>query len=779
MNNYILDNNNKFHQISSKVYNNLVKSEIHKLCIIDVDKKLVIENLFKEYNTIDINDMDDDEQISILFINMTDIELYEYLKIYNKESTEISKYITFLDTMSYYQHSITSNNNKNILNSLLNNSSFYWEQNFTRYNSLNNSFINRKFSNINHAQEIQIFKELLNINNVKDNYMLENIDNQNLHYNKKYFSNEFKNSIHTNKDIINIFTQLPTMHEKYILVCNLLSSRTHCHLVLNNPDLLALQDIQDMFNKYEIIFKYLISYAWISFNMEEYSNNILDDNKCILSSLAVQQLPIYPFTFQDINQNPYSSILLDKNAVKMENNCLSLPMINDYKKYYGFADNNEIEKRIKLFIHGHNSNTVLNCIDWDNSVITGSIIAACVQKCNPLLKIYNNENDKDNITDKEYLDYFKKYYGDSDVDILCKANTNQEFVKIVYDMYTKLLNTRNFEYINCSAIHTSSMIITPHIIKHHLMEIIQYHNDPNLNVNYIKSNLEKFKRFFYTKYYVPWVSECNRNLRDLKYENIYKNYVNPISMSKFNLFYSENVYDIQQENDCEKVVKINNINVAKLNNNIRYKLSFPETSGVKQLEIFKTRNNNFMSTIAKFHLAMVRGYWNGKHIMCMPSCVSSTMIGISTNCKYFSSTKDPIHIINKYRNRGFGVVLNDNEKIHMIYYNSQYFKNNNNNIPNDNKYVDVYNININDKSSIDNVFGVKLLNSNIYSNNINDNTDVKYSLTINECFSQFIEHYKQYNLDWMCLIKSIDDNGNIKCIRKELIELVWNNINNS
>ena len=41
---------------------------------------------------------------------------------------------------------------------------------------------------------------------------------------------------------------------------------------------------------------------------------------------------------------------------------------------------------------------------------------------------------------------------------------------------------------------------------------------------------------------------------------------------------------------------------------------------------------------------------------------------INLDYKYFSGSKDPIDIINKYRMRGFGTLLNEKEKIKLIEY---------------------------------------------------------------------------------------------------------------
>ena len=44
-----------------------------------------------------------------------------------------------------------------------------------------------------------------------------------------------------------------------------------------------------------------------------------------------------------------------------------------------------------------------------------------------------------------------------------------------------------------------------------------------------------------------------------------------------------------------------------------------------------------------------------------PSCISAHMTYMNIDYKYFSGSKDPINIINKYRMRGFGTWLNKNE----------------------------------------------------------------------------------------------------------------------
>ncbi len=68
-------------------------------------------------------------------------------------------------------------------------------------------------------------------------------------------------------DIVQIYNQLPSEYTKYLFVCNMLCSRTHCHLILNNKEFLQIS--RPLFEKYKLVFKYLIGYAWITLKNED------------------------------------------------------------------------------------------------------------------------------------------------------------------------------------------------------------------------------------------------------------------------------------------------------------------------------------------------------------------------------------------------------------------------------------------------------------------------------------------------------------------------------
>jgi hypothetical protein len=78
-------------------------------------------------------------------------------------------------------------------------------------------------------------------------------------------------------------------------------------------------------------------------------------------------------------------------------------------------------------------------------------------------------------------------------------------------------------------------------------------------------------------------------------------------------------------------------------------------------ELFPVFKDDFMNTVANFHMPCVRAYYSGDNVYMTPSFISAHMTFMNIDYKYFAGSKDPINIINKYRMRGFGCWLNKSE----------------------------------------------------------------------------------------------------------------------
>jgi hypothetical protein len=164
-------------------------------------------------------------------------------------------------------------------------------------------------------------------------------------------------------------------------------------------------------------------------------------------------------------------------------------------------------------------------------------------------------------------------------------------------------------------------------------------------------------------------------------------------------------------------------------------------------------------------------------VKCLPSYITSMMLQLSTDYKYFASIRDPIEIVNKYRSRGFGIILNDHEKAHMVCYNGFKPKNGK-----ENKWVDIYNINIKNKNSIESVFGARNSNDDLFKPGKhfmgfpNDAFRFANHNTVDN-FDMAFESFGNNNMNDILRMKSINDKGFINPVERHIIKHVYNKIN--
>jgi hypothetical protein len=156
----------------------------------------------------------------------------------------------------------------------------------------------------------------------------------------------------------------------------------------------------------------------------------------------------------------------------------------------------------------------------------------------------------------------------------------------------------------------------------------------------------------------------------------------------------------------------------------------------------------------------------------LPSFISSMMIQLSTDYKYFASKHDPIKIINKYRSRNMGIILNSKEKIHHYLYNSKNFINNEYNYHAE-MYKYTTSINMGPQKLTSEIFKVKkyeCANSNGNSFIIETNDlykNIEYSIYKNEAFSSLITS------DYFNALKCINVNGTVNMLSTENIKMFY------
>jgi len=725
----------------------------------------------------------------LIMAELNEKQLETYLEIYQDERDNLEKFVEFLSIISYNQINFEKFKVKKRIDSILSSLGEYWEDPHNCNYTLTDKFNKRKFNNVNYnGFDENIIKNIktnfeFNWNAREINYLNDIIkfnDWKEMCVQKYYVSTKSK---FTNEEIIQIYKQLPSEYMRYIFVSNMLCSRIHCHLILNNK--LFLEISKPLFDKYKLVFKYLIGYAWITLKNEEYHvyHKMTDSDRIIFDINTARLLPIYPFSYDDINQNPYACLLIDKGILDIKKNCLSMEMMRDYEKYYGVCDSNEFERRLNIFVNGSNKKGILENIDWDSCVISGSVMTACGMKRNPLIDICKTDNNMSVITDNDLANYFFHYYIDSDIDLICNKKSIYDFIDVVNTFVNKSkLNNKN---VSVSNIHTGTIILSDEFILDELdslNKIIGSDTNP-ITVSFVKSNFSNpdIIKYFYTKYYIPWKNEQKEHLiktnKDIN-NDLIKEYLKPIPEAEFRLYGFD--YELDGEKyihqDYEKYfysksnsLESNTIS-AKLSESIRFKVS---NSNTKTFEIFKSRDSNFFSIVSKFHMGFVRALWNGKTVLCLPSYITSMMLQLAVDYKYFASIRDPIEIVNKYRSRGFGIILNGYEKLHMAYYNSSKLESNVNS-----KWIEMYKVNVKVKQTVENIFGIKKSSDDIfkpskyfmgipsdcYKNIVHDTVS-----NFDECFAKIITP----SLTSISKCKAINDNGKINPLSREFINLAW------
>ena len=201
------------------------------------------------------------------------------------------------------------------------------------------------------------------------------------------------------------------------------------------------------------------------------------------------------------------------------------------------------------------------------------------------------------------------------------------------------------------------------------------------------------------------------------------------------------------------------------------------------LEIFQIKYEDFFSCVSRFHLPCVRGYYNGDNVYLLPSCISAHMTYINMDYKYFAGSKDPIEIINKYRTRGFGTILNDKEKIHLVEYSNQI-----------NKWKNLYQINIKDQNSVNKVFGNIDYNSRLYKPRLYNSEEYHDSVYVSDTYNQINmvsyiydedeymnELNRLYNYNDIGIntlrFRTIKDSGYVMPLKTWIMDAVWDQVN--
>ena len=802
---YILYKDNDsfaLHKITPQLFNKLLLNSVHANSGVYTDER-------------------EKDSKFIVMPEFTLNQIKEYISLYEDDNDNLKEYSELLAVIAYTQSFSFNILNKirNKLDKILHSQTQYWQELYNCNLSLTECFENRKFKSTKIKQIDDKDKEY-------DDYIKELYNNSSnvvdmantLRFSYIISSNQEIDK-YSNTDIVELYKRIPEEYCKYSFIANLISSKNHCHLILNNIDL--LQQAEPILQKYKAIFKYLIGYGWLSLRIEESLKKkyITYDDRIIFNLETANKLPIFPFSYDDINNNPYACILIDNNKMNLLNNCIGMMMIKDnYCKYYGVCNVPTFKKRLNLFINKKNEDGILQFIDWNNCSITGSVMTACTMKFNPLMLRHkktalNLLDEQYDLNDNEYNSYFDEYYKNSDIDLVCNKEQLHDFVTCVDELVNKIDKYYAPVSVEITPTHTACICISQKLIKLELPNIRSIINNKYIDEDYVNKHLDNYtiKKYFYDKYYSPWkTAKCND--RGFIGGRAYSYYNQLVSLDDFTItiinyeleeksinkhfdyekyIYTNDLYeyglidislnmdangtfddfdngvDMNIEDTDDKCIK--NLLECKIIENIKFGLI--SSVMYRKFEIFKCKNNNIFSIISNFHLDFVRAFWNGSTVIMLPSFISSMMTQLSTDYKYFASKHDPIKIINKYRSRNMGIILNQKEKIHHYTYNCKKYINNEYNY-----HAEMYkcnsnwNYNMGPQTLTSEIFKVKKYecanhNSNSIVLETNDlYKNISYATCKSDAFSSLL------TTDYFNNLKCININGSVNALNIECIK---------
>jgi hypothetical protein len=744
-----------YKQINESFYNYLIPKEIydeyvnefiiHKVSIeiLKINKHfnnlIIMSNeQLKTYNifSYELND----KNIVIPILNISYRNILSYIEQFNTNNTLENLY-KVITVNKYFENTNSEKVNKLIIDL---DYSDYWCKKENCLINISTEYLKRNFifsaSRIKDSEVLRIIQTVFEaqINNTgKEDYINKR---KNKKYtdittvvNKKGYSQYYIEKSDFSKDeITNLFNSL-SIYQQTILFANLLVNKKYSNLVINN--LTILKQMQPQILQDISYFRYFMCYTWFKLYFDECikKENTKTTDDFIFDIETASYLPEFTFNHQKPKENPYMPILVADEILDAKNNFCSLPE-KQTKCINGIANLKKFKQNLNLFCSSNAKIDLFENFDFNKYgvAITGSVMSACIQKYHPLLDNFNGET-----YNELFIHFVQEYYNDADIDIMFKAKDNFIFYDNVKEFYNQIIVNILLYNEKAKPEHTHLILnklgyifVTTDFILKNISTDIKYIND-NINSPDVKQLFKPFYDKLCSQKYNELIKDITiEELIKLeeKYPDIYKK-ENNFDVD-FNIYISDQV---QKDIDLEFTYK--------------YKIATPYINHT--LEIFSIKHDDFFGCISTFHLPCVRAYYNGNVYM-TPSCITAHLTYMNIDYKYITGCKDPFDIINKYRQRGFGTWLNDNEKILMLKYinHSPYWK----------KYYNSVN---------DNIFGmIKMTHSlfqqkklnNIYVNEnhykINKKLQI-YSYTKTNVDSL----YYKYNCDTTTLINSIDSKG--------------------
>jgi len=690
----------------------------------------------------------------------------------------------------------------------------YWcKDNNTNIN-VTNLFLNRNFrwnvfKSSNDTSKFKTIQEMKNYN-IKDDSYISMFFKTKGNFDDKFGKVNFK--LHrlpkikkfVNQEQFNQVMMEISPKNRFQLFFNVLASPEYCHLVMNNGDIWDM--MENVVSRCKPLVRYTMFYSYLSLYLQENIKKtyLSKDDTCIIKLSNACKLPTFPYLQSDPNSHPaIAAAHLINDKVIPKQNFYGIASFTDKfmlsRNQNALCDVPTFRKRLNIFLTGDSNKNILCRMNWENIHLTGSVIAACSPLNHPLVNLFKNSIPQNIPNQEDYLyhRYFSEYYGDSDIDILINISNPLK----LYDRAIKFKKEleEGILYTEGAVIQTKMEIYRKGYFKfnHSFLEkeLIPYWEKKGISIvieqivdklsepttfKYFKPFYEKAKKQFYKKFLEK--NEMSVEEREEKYSFFFSNVKEEDIMLNLYQKVEGKYYKVEKESFGSSMINDESINDEVFYDVIestKYKISHPTINHT--FELFGVPREDPWATINKFHVGPVRGYYDGDEVYLTISAIMSFHTNLSPDYRIMFGSKDPAEICNKYRMRGYGIILNKNELAQIITYSE--------NIP---FWRNLYQINKKNKSSIEKFLSIKKVSDELFKpRSINSdhyvNSSVYVPLEYSNVNTSYVEKSTQFATDLAdnCQVKNslisniylnhrfIRSIGKPKPLKRWMIDSAW------
>jgi hypothetical protein len=430
----------------------------------------------------------------------------------------------------------------------------------------------------------------------------------------------------TKENVLNVFNAAIIIGQRELALlyaCRLFVSRKYYHLVVKNvPFMIQIKSfMQENLCIYRLI-QYVMSYSFYMMLKEErlLGRNITKNNRSIMDEDEFRSLPVFD---GELDTSPYCTEIFHHDKYMNMGDMLPMHLGGTRK----FTDNDEFVKRLSIL-----TGNMLDGIDLSehSAYLTGSSLVPCVVT-NPLEKNFKN-----------YDTYLENYYP-SYSSISSYREKFDESKKNVIDIFDKKFKNTPSVYSLYIDINDDDMFVDVTNMKNDLVSLF---------TDNMKTLVEKMTTL-YNEFLMmeKKITDLDIAITATSMEDYTKNVLAIVAKIRTNL-----------PDDPEHRIYLYK---QPLKYGFKWVLKGP---GAKRpIDFFKVWVPAHV-LLYKFHLNIVRFWWDGKKVRALGSGVCAALTGVNQWYRWFSNNKDPMSIVLKNMQRGYTTMLNTKEiEILQIY----------------------------------------------------------------------------------------------------------------